>query len=178
MNPRQRERRRSSLVGWILPLLSCAATPPAPIPSAEAPAAEAAPQSPIDSLRWLAGSWVSADPTGPRTIEHWLAPEGGTMLGVNRTVANGRTVFFEYLRLEIDVDGQLVYLASPKGRDPPTRFVRTDQGPEWIAFENPTHDFPQRIEYRRTGTELTMTISGQEQGQPKSSQWSMRRLED
>lgn len=167
------------MAAWVLPLVACAATPSSAPSPAEAPKS-ATPTQPaqIESLHWLAGSWVSADPDGPRTVEHWLAPDGGTMLGINRTVAGDRTVFFEYLRIEVEDGGPLVYLASPKGRHPPTRFARVDQGPQWIAFENPTHDFPQRIEYRRAGTQLTMTISGQEQGQPKSSSWSMRRLED
>lgn len=128
----------------------------------------------LGSLAWLSGTWVSEDATGPRTIEHWLVPDGGSMLGVNRSVVDGRTVFFEYLRIEAEEDG-IVYLASPRGRDPPTRFTATESGPQWIAFENPEHDFPQRIEYRREDARLTMTISGIEQGQRRTSSWSLVR---
>lgn len=97
------------------------------------------------------------------------------MLGVNRSVAEGRTVFFEYLRIETS-ESAVVYLASPLGRDPPTRFVSVASGPGWIAFENAEHDYPQRIEYRRDGDELTMTICGQEDGQPKSASWTLHRV--
>lgn len=132
---------------------------------------------PLGSLAWLAGTWVSDDPSGPRTVEHWMAPEGGTMIGVNRTTHAGQTLFFEYLRIESDA-GETVYLASPRGRDPPTRFRAVDAGPSWITFEAPEHDYPQRIEYRREGDGLRMRISGVEHGAAKSSTWAMHRLRD
>jgi Domain of unknown function (DUF6265) len=173
----------------LLVLLGCAARPapapappapapaPAPAPSPAPPASTPAPHEPLDALAWLAGTWESDDPAGPRTIEHWLAPAGGTMLGVNRTTHAGQTVFFEYLRLESRTEG-LALLASPLGRDPPTRFLAAESGPTWVAFENPEHDFPQRIEYRREGDRLLMRISGHEGGAPKASAWSMHRVSD
>jgi hypothetical protein len=159
----------------LLLALGCAARPaPAPV----APPISAPVQGdPLGSLAWLAGTWESEEPTGPHTVEHWLAPEGGTMLGVNRTAVDGRTVFFEYLRIEARAEGP-AYLASPVGRDPPTTFVATAAGPSWITFANPEHDFPQRIEYRREGDRLQMRISGVEAGAPKASAWSMRRVGD
>lgn len=33
-------------------------------------------------------------------------------------------------------------------------------GENWVVFENPQHDFPKRIEYRRDGTALKASISG------------------
>jgi hypothetical protein len=132
------------------------------------------PDDPLASLAWLAGTWVSDDPEGPSTVEHWLAPAGGSMLGVGRTVHDGRTVAFELLRIEAAPEG-VAYLASPQGKDPPTRFTAADSGQGFIAFENPEHDFPQRIEYRREGDRLKMRISGVVGGAAKAHAWSMRR---
>jgi len=106
---------------------------------------------------WLAGSWCGQD--GPaRSEESWLAPAGGQMLGMSRTVAPGRSTQFEFLRID-SVDGVLSYLAQPGGAAV-TAFARTDGGERWIRFENPTHDFPRSVEYRRDGDTLKAEIAG------------------
>lgn len=154
------------------PSSTAAPAPPQAPPTPEAPAAT----DPLAALSWLAGTWVSEAAAGPRTIEHWLAPDGGMMLGVNRTVEHGRAVFFEYLRIVSD-DAGVAYLASPLGRDPPTRFDLVEPSDRSVTFGNPTHDFPQRIEYAREGDQLTMTISGEEGGAARSERWTMRRAD-
>jgi hypothetical protein len=153
---------------------TAATTAPSDGSPAPASASTATADDPLASLAWLAGTWESDDPEGPRTVEHWLTPEAGTMLGVNRTAEAGRTVFFEYLRIEAQPEG-LAYLASPAGKDPPTRFGVVDARPGFVAFENPAHDFPQRIEYRLEGDRLRMQISGTQGGAAKAHAWSMRR---
>jgi hypothetical protein len=46
------------------------------------------------------------------------------------------------------------------GGQPPTHFARTDGGEHWVRFENPEHDFPLRIEYRRDGDRLYTEVAG------------------
>jgi hypothetical protein len=113
----------------------------------------------VGDLAWLAGSWRGDESNGVRSEEHWIAPDGGTMLGVNRTIAGGRTVFFEYLRIETRDDG-VYYVASPRGRDE-TAFRCVERGVNRAVFENLRHDFPQRISYQRDGDDLQATIEGQ-----------------
>ena len=106
---------------------------------------------------WIGGHWCAA--LGRDTVEEfWLPPQGGVAIGMSRTLRDGRTAGFEYLRIA-EVDGTLSYVAQPGGR-PPTIFKRTDGGERWIRFENSAHDFPQRIEYRREGDALRATIAG------------------
>lgn len=127
----------------------------------------------LGKLSWMVGSWVSD--AGPRqSDEHWTHAAGGTMFGVNRTVANDRTVFFEYLRIE-KTEAGIVYLASPKGRQPPTAFTLIESGEKRAVFENPQHDFPQRIVYWREGEALRARIEGTVNGEAKSSEWGWRR---
>ncbi len=167
--------RRGPWVLWVgLGMLwgGCTAVPLGPSSAVQEVEPVASPS--LSDLSWLAGTWVSTSESEPQTVEHWLAPEGGMMLGVNRTVEGGRAVFFEYLRIEVE-DGDIVYLASPRGRHPPTRFALTEHGATWAVFENPDHDFPQRIEYRREADLLTMSIHGREDGEARSSRWTMRR---
>ena len=37
-------------------------------------------------------------------------------------------------------------------------------GPGFAVFENPAHDFPKRLSYRRTGQTLRVEVDGDEQG--------------
>jgi hypothetical protein len=115
----------------------------------------------IDSLSWLAGAWTGT--MGRAAIEeHWIAPRGGTMLAVSRTTAGDRTVAFEFLRLEQRADG-IFYVAQPGGR-PPTEFRLTTRDGESATFENPQHDHPKIIRYRREGNTLVAEIEGDEKG--------------
>jgi len=81
------------------------------------------------------------------------------MLGMSRTVAGEKTVEFEYLRIEQRADG-IYYVAHPKARCPGTDFKLTRASATEAVFENPQHDFPRRVEYRRTPTGLHAEIAG------------------
>lgn len=104
----------------------------------------------LNQFGWMAGSWISRTKTSEgieqSSEEHWTHAAGGTMLGTNRTIVGGKTVSFENLRIEAKPDGTF-YLASPNGRQPPTAFRLTASGPINAVFENPQHDYPQRISY-------------------------------
>lgn len=116
----------------------------------------------IADLAWLAGDWQTT-PGGRRQIEeHWMSVAGGTMMGMSRTVAGEKTVEFEYLRIEQRADG-IYYVAHPKARCPATDFKLTKSSATEAIFENPQHDFPKRIIYRKTGADsLTASIDGGE----------------
>ncbi len=158
---------------------SCAAKTTAPVAaqpsSAAATTTTPMPTAGLESLSWMAGTWATQEPVGPRTEEHWLAPAGGTMLGVGRTVLDDRTVFFEFLRIVADEDG-IAYLASPLGRDPATRFALHSQGTSTVTFANPDHDFPQTLEYRRDDDLMHVQIGEHQDGHPKRSSWTLHRM--
>jgi hypothetical protein len=112
---------------------------------------------PAPSLEWLAGHWC-ADLGDGIVEELWLPPHGGATFGLGRTRKEDATTAFEYLRI-VDLDGVPAYVAQPGGRQP-TTFSMTARGEQWIRFENPQHDFPQRIEYRRELDTLHAEIAG------------------
>lgn len=116
----------------------------------------------IADVSWIAGDWQTA-PGGRRQIEeHWTKAAGGSMMGMSRTVAGDKTVEFEYLRIEQRADG-VYYVAHPKARCPGTDFKLTRASATEAVFENPQHDFPKRVIYRKTGEDgLTATIDGGE----------------
>ena len=68
------------------------------------------------------------------------------MLGVSRTVSSSnKMAAFEFLRI-VERDGGLVYIAQPNGGKA-TEFALTELGPMRAVFQNPRHDYPQRIVY-------------------------------
>ena len=149
-------------------LAGCAGSPrPSSMPSEPT-------DSPLTGLTWLVGSWVRASEES-LSEEHWMPPRGSVMLGTSLEVERGRMVFFEYLRIEAQPDG-VYYFASPQGRQPPTAFKMIECEPHRVVFENPAHDFPQRIAYwLDEGGSLHARIEGRENGQTRSSEWEWQR---
>ena len=123
----------------------------------------------ITELAWLAGSWVG-ELKGIRMEEHWTAPSGNTMVGLHRDVGKGRTMLFEFLRIEQQGD-QIVYLSMPNGRSPATPFPLKEVSGTRVVFENPKHDFPQRIIYWKDGNDLRARIEGTMNGKAGSEEW-------
>jgi len=123
----------------------------------------------LNDLGWMTGSWIGTV-QGVEMEEHWTAPKGNSMIGVHRDVAKGRTVSFEFLRIESQKD-QIVYLSMPNGRSPATPFPLKEVSGTRVVFENPTHDFPQRIIYWKDGNDLRARIEGTMNGKAESEEW-------
>lgn len=120
------------------------------------------------SLSWLSGHWRMQN---DRSVseEIWTSPEGGLMLGVNRTIRDGKARAFEFLRIVI---GPKTALFAQPGGAPATLFGLQRSGPDFVVFENPDHDYPQRVAYRRTGDRLTATISDLEGKNVRKFVWN------
>lgn len=129
----------------------------------------------VESLGWLAGCWARSD-AEPGSGEQWTTPTAGTMLGVSRTVRDGRTVEYEFVVIRATSDGTLVYHAHPSGQVA-TEFRLLRLVDREVVFENPAHDFPQRVGYRleRDGT-LMAWIEGSRGGATKRIPFPMRRV--
>jgi hypothetical protein len=128
----------------------------------------------VDNLAWIAGGWQGKMGRAENE-EHWLAPKGGAMLGMSRTVAGGRMVMFEFLRIEQRADG-IFYVAQPKGR-PPVDFKLTRSSEKEAVFENPQHDHPKRIAYRlQQDGSLVAHLEGEEKGKRVSQDFRFERV--
>jgi hypothetical protein len=123
----------------------------------------------IADLAWMAGSWTG-ESRGIQMEEHWTAPKGNSMIGIHRDVGKGRTMLFEFLRIEQQGD-QIVYLSMPNGRSPATPFALKEISGRRVVFENPKHDFPQRIIYWKDGNDLRARIEGTMNGKAAGDEW-------
>jgi len=129
----------------------------------------------LATLSWLAGSWIS-DMNGRQHTEQWMTPGGGTMLGMGRTVAGGKTVEYEFLLLLEEANGEINYVAKPSGQ-PEASFKLIRANATEAVFENPKHDFPQQISYTlRSDGKLTATVEGTENGSTRRVEFLYQRV--
>jgi len=116
----------------------------------------------VERIAWLQGCWQTSSPQ--RIIEeHWTAPRGRSMLGVGRTLRGDSLVEYELVVVR-ERAGVLTYHAHPSGQAGAV-FTAQALSDSVVVFENPAHDFPQRVGYRRVGTDsLLAWIEGPIQG--------------
>jgi hypothetical protein len=127
-------------------------------------------------LSWLAGCW-SSETKESGSGEQWMQPAGGTMLGIGRTVKSGKTIEFEFMRIHEAPDGKLLFTAIPSGQTEAT-FTQLRISDSEIVFENLTHDFPQRVIYRRDGdARLVASIEGNRNAVMRKIEFPMRRAQ-
>ena len=156
-----------------LPVAAVAAAAFAPLDAEAQPPPVQLAAGGAERLAWLAGCWDNV--RGGRTVEEqWMTPRGGVLLGMGRTSGGGRPVNYEQMRIE-EREGKLVFVARPSGQ-PEAAFTEVELTDSLVAFENPTHDFPQRIVYRvKADGSLLATTEGRDGGQRPAFEFPMRR---
>ena len=126
----------------------------APAAPAQEPPAAAPPS--VDDLAFFAGCWEGDLGEGLTIRETYTAPRAGAILGNSQVVRGGETVFFEFSRIADDGSG-VAFRPYPNG-ETTVSFTLTRSGPGEAVFENPDHDHPQRIVYRREDDRLTAEV--------------------
>ncbi len=124
------------------------------------PVTSAGPTRPAaEPLGWMSGCWRLT--RGSSVIdEQWMAPLAGTMLGTGRTVRNGKVIEYEFVVLRTS-STNATYEAHPSGQDSTTFTSNTVPTGDQVIFENLTHDFPQKVGYRKVGADsLVAWIEG------------------
>jgi hypothetical protein len=103
----------------------------------------------LESLAWLLGTW-RAESRDTLIAETWVAVSDTTYegRGVTRSRTDGSIREEEDLRLMAMGDG-VFYVAKVAQNERPVAFRLTSCADGRFVFENPAHDFPRRIEYRR-----------------------------
>jgi hypothetical protein len=131
-------------------------------------------QGGVEQLAWLAGCWRS-DTGNRQNNEQWMQPAGKMMLGMSHTVVNGKTREYEFIRIVQEENGDIFFIATPSGQKE-ARFKMTSATEREARFENPAHDFPQRIIYRREGDSLIGRIEGTSNGKERAVDFPLKRI--
>ena len=133
----------------------------------------------IENASWLIGEWQNTSSEGILT-ETWEKLNDSTYAGKSFFVMGKDTVSSETIRLE-QHGKTLLYIPTVKDQnnEQPISFVQTSSSNKQLIFENPKHDFPQKISYTQTNkTSLTAEISGLVNGKKKSQSFPMQKVKE
>ena len=131
----------------------------------------------IKAANWLLGNWENKAADGTLT-EYWKKVNDSTFQAESYFIKEKDTLHFESITLQQKGE-VLTYTATVEGQndDKPVAFKLTTATEKQMVFENPKHDYPQKISYTQiTPDSLVAKISGIQQGKPSSEQFSMKKI--
>ena len=117
----------------------------------------------LDDINWLLGDWASYDDEKV-TTESWkrIGPQTFEGSGEIRSRSDAQVLSLESLRL-VEMSGVIFYVAKVSHNEYPVPFKLTSCSKDSVVFENPNHDFPQRLEYRWISLNLLVVeVSGKD----------------
>lgn len=130
----------------------------------------------INKMTWLEGIWENKTPDGTLT-ETWTK--------VNDSTYNGKTLFIKEKdtihneEIVLSQKGEMLYYTptvTGQNNDEPIEFKMTNSTENEFVFENPKHDYPQKIVYKKlNSTNLVATISGKQLGKASSESYPMKK---
>lgn len=127
----------------------------------------------INQLSFMAGCWALTE-QGSTTEEYWTQPSGGTMMGLSRTVAGGKTVFTEYIQMR-EQDGALTMFVQLKMAEKSTAFRLTKLEGQEATFTTGLA-WPRQLVYKlRTDGTLYAKIEGNQNGKEVAQEFPYRK---
>lgn len=133
--------------------------------------------SAISNLGLFKGYWEMVKGER-RTEEFWLPQDGNILLGISRTVKNGKLIEYEFMRIEQDSTGSVYYIAKPSSQ-PEASFKMIKHESNLVIFENSLHDFPQRIIYHWISADsMIARIEGLVRGKSRSVEFPYTKIKN
>ena len=115
----------------------------------------------LNPAQWIIGSWEQKTDKGILT-ESWQRQNDSVFVGSCYFINESDTLHRETILLEQRADS-ITYSANVKGQnnDKAVPFRLTTANTNSLVFENPAHDYPQKIVYQKSKSNgLLVTISG------------------
>lgn len=102
----------------------------------------------FSTFLWLNGVWEMPKPNGSYRLETWESKAPNVLSGKGLKVMQGDTTHLESISLYSDQKGIWYTPTVPdQNNQQPVPFKLVASGTYQFTFENPEHDFPQRIVY-------------------------------
>jgi hypothetical protein len=155
--------KRTTLILFLLAIVSCKNS-------------ESNEKEKIKKTDWLLGKWENKSPDGSLS-ENWKRLNDSTFQAKSFFIKGKDTLHFETITLQ-QKEEELFYTATVKGQnnDKPVAFKMTSETDKKLIFENPKHDYPQKITYSLINKDsLVAEISGILLGKPSSEKFGMKR---
>jgi hypothetical protein len=156
--------QKTTLLLFLLALIACKKS-------------EANEKDKIKTSNWLLGTWENKSSEG-NLSEIWKKVNDSTFQAQSYFIKEKDTLHFEFITLQQKGE-ELTYSAAVRGQnnDKPVAFKLTTETEKQLIFENPKHDYPQKISYTQiTPDSLVAKISGIQQGKPSSETFSMKKI--
>ncbi len=131
----------------------------------------------LKQMNWLIGNWENKLPIGTLT-ENWKKENDSIFIGQSFFIKAKDTLHNENIELN-QVGDDVYYIPTVIGQnnDEPVTFKLTTITTNQIVFENPKHDFPQKIVYSKiTNDSIIATISGIQQGKASKESYPMKKI--
>ena len=128
----------------------------------------------IEKAAWLVGNWENRSPEGSLS-EIWTKENDSVYHGQSYFIKSKDTLHFETISLT-QVGDAVFYTPTVVGQngDKPVPFKMTAITDKQMVFENPAHDYPQKIVYKKISSDrLIATISGKQQGKQTQESYPM-----
>ncbi|NNT72991.1 hypothetical protein HKT18_12250 [Flavobacterium sp. IMCC34852] len=131
----------------------------------------------LEKMNWLIGQWENTTPEGYLT-ETWSKTNDSTFLGQTYFIINKKDTVHNESIVLTQVNDDLIYRPTVKGQnnDEPVDFKLTSEVENVFSFENPKHDYPQKIVYKKVNDKsLIATITGKQQGKTSTESYPMQK---
>ncbi len=130
----------------------------------------------LNSLQWLTGRWENEN-EGRKTVEVW-SRENDKSYRIKGFMLEGTdTIFTENITVK-PVKNHIDYtvVIADQNNGQPVSFKLTRNTGSEAVFENPAHDFPQKIRYIRLAPDsVKVQIAGKVKGKPVSEAYIMQK---
>jgi hypothetical protein len=127
----------------------------------------------ISHVGFMAGCWSTTD-KGETTEEMWTKPAGGTMLGLSRTVKDGKTTFTEHMQMG-ETNGVLTMFVQLKLAEKATAFKLTITAANEAVFTTGL-EWPRQLSYKlRPDGTLFARIEGKQGGREMAIDFPYKR---
>jgi len=139
---------------------------------------EASERDQIKTANWLLGNWVTKIDDGI-LLENWKQLNDSTFHGESFFIKGNDTLHSEAIVLQQKGE-ELFYNATVKGQNEnkAVPFKLTNKTEKQLVFENPKHDYPQKITYTQINKDsLVASISGVQLGKASVEKFGMKKLE-
>jgi predicted enzyme related to lactoylglutathione lyase len=123
-------------------------------------------QSSLQNLGWITGEWRS-ESAKTVTIERWQWVHPGLLSGqaVYMKKDTVDTLFTESLMI-VEMGTDMFYIAKVPENPFPVSFKLKAVSDSSVVFENPLHNFPQKVLYQRKSGQLTAVVSNTDSSSP------------
>ncbi len=131
----------------------------------------------LEKMNWLVGQWENKMPEGILT-ETWTKKNDSTFSGTTYFIINKNDTVHSETIILTQLKDELIYSPTVKGQndDKSVDFILTSNVENSFVFENPKHDYPKKIVYKKVNeNSLVATISGIEQGKQTTERYPMKK---